>query len=157
MKAIVASVAITAGLVFGALTIGFNASGVVPTTRAQPALPGMCNGRADANTQITAHANGRAATKYILNIATDASATAEGILVLGQGKSRLEVTEWCRVWQHLPGQPRIHPLAQLLHVANSPTHTAPHGFASDLQRVREVRYLNRLAIDKCAQPHDRFA
>lgn len=77
-----------------------------PAARAAE-LPGMCNGRTDPNLVVTAHANGRPSSvpKYILNVSTDASGTPTGSLILGRGAERLLATDWCRVWQHEPGQP----------------------------------------------------
>jgi hypothetical protein len=80
--------------------------GMTATALAQASgLPGMCNGRTDANVQINAMANGRSTIKYVLNIETDAAGQPTGTLILGQGKERMKVEEWCRVWQHQPGQP----------------------------------------------------
>jgi hypothetical protein len=77
------------------------------TAHAQPELPGMCNGRSDANVSVNAHANGRpnGVPKYILNIATDEEGNPYGVLILGRGRDRLIVEDFCRLWQHLPGQP----------------------------------------------------
>lgn len=73
---------------------------------AAAALPGMCTGRSDAGLVVIAHANGPsdAVPLYILNISTDATGHPDGSLVLGQGPQRIHVTEWCRAWQHQPGQ-----------------------------------------------------
>ena len=96
----VALLAILAGVVL----IAAAPSG--PAARAAE-LPGMCNGRADPNLVVTAHANGRpdSVPKYILNVSTDASAVATGSLILFRGADHLQVTDWCRVWQHQAGQP----------------------------------------------------
>lgn len=76
---------------------------------ASAATPEMCNGRSDPNLHVTAQANGAtdSVPKYFVNVANDASGTAAGTLILSlPGSSeRLVVTDWCRVWQHLPGQP----------------------------------------------------
>jgi hypothetical protein len=71
------------------------------------AEPGMCNGRSDPNLLVTAHANGSgtAVPKYILNLSTNDRGEPRGVLVLGKGASRVQVTDWCRTWQHIPGQP----------------------------------------------------
>lgn len=65
-------------------------------------LPGMCNGRSDANVVLNAHAQ---EPKYILNISTDAIGVPYGVLILEKGATRLYADLFCRVWQHLPGQP----------------------------------------------------
>jgi hypothetical protein len=69
----------------------------------------MCNGRADPNVEVIAHVNGRRGdvTKFILNVSTDANAVATGSLILDRGPDHIVVTDFCRVWQHLPGtQPK---------------------------------------------------
>jgi len=67
---------------------------------------GMCNGRHDAFTVVIAHSSRVSPIpKYVLNVATDALGVPTGSLVFGQGPTRLVVDDWCRVWQHLPGQP----------------------------------------------------
>jgi len=77
-----------------------------PARAADEAVPGMCNGRTDADTVVVAVANGRGhPTKFILSLTTDAAGTPTGTLVLGQGPQRIEVMQWCRLWQHVPGQP----------------------------------------------------
>lgn len=73
---------------------------------AGPELPGMCNGVRNAPSMVlNAHANGGSsvAGKYILNLETDASGAAEGVLIVGTGAKRLYVDQICRFWQHLPG------------------------------------------------------
>ena len=65
-------------------------------------LPGMCKGRSDANVVLNAHAQ---APKYILNISTDSIGVPYGVLILEKGATRLYSDLFCRVWQHLPGQP----------------------------------------------------
>lgn len=79
-----------------------------PATAADSSqLPGMCSGRADPNLVVIGHANGQAAReaqKMILNVETDSVAHATGSLVFGQGPATLTATDWCRVWQHQPGQ-----------------------------------------------------
>jgi len=67
-----------------------------------PELPGMCNGRTDSNVVVNAHAN--STVKYILNVSTDAAGVPSGVLILSKGAQRVYVDEFCRVWQHLPGQ-----------------------------------------------------
>jgi hypothetical protein len=72
----------------------------------EPALPGMCNGRSDANVVLNAHANGSRAAgvpKYILNLTSDEKGIPFGALILGQGKDRLYIDDWCRLWMHRPG------------------------------------------------------
>ena len=83
---------------------------VAAVTASRPAgaaeLPGlgMCNGRADAMLKVIAHANGHGdGVKLILNVTTDAAAVATGSLILDQGPNHIVVTDFCRVWQHLPG------------------------------------------------------
>lgn len=66
-------------------------------------LPGMCTGRSDPNLVINAQT--QEGTKYVLEVATDADGHPTGALVLGQGPGRLFVDQFCRAWQHLPGQP----------------------------------------------------
>jgi len=70
-------------------------------------ISGLCAGRTDPQLVVTAHANGRpnVVPKYILNVWTDASGKPMGSLVLEKGAERLHVTDWCRVWEHVPGQP----------------------------------------------------
>ncbi len=65
-------------------------------------LPGMCSGRSDPGMTLNAHANG--STKFVLNLETDATGAPTGVLILGQGSSRVYVEDLCRFWQHLPGQ-----------------------------------------------------
>lgn len=65
--------------------------------------PGMCNGRSDANVRVLAQARG--SIPYRLNVATDSAGRPSGALDLWQGPARLRVTQWCRLWQHIPGQP----------------------------------------------------
>ncbi len=65
-------------------------------------LPGMCTGRSDPLTSLTAHANGT--PKYVLNLESDESGHPTGVLVLGRGPGRVYVDDFCRLWQHLPGQ-----------------------------------------------------
>lgn len=70
------------------------------------ALPGMCNGRTDANIVLNASANGsrpEGVPKYIFNITTDQLGHPTGTLIVGQGPGRLLVEDWCRFWQHQPG------------------------------------------------------
>ncbi|HZE04802.1 MAG TPA: hypothetical protein VE127_06250 [Solirubrobacteraceae bacterium] len=89
-----------------AFAAGLWATGPGPAARAATALPGMCSGTTTPNLVVNAHANGRPGDvpRFILNVSTDASGTATGAMVLGQGRDRLMVTDWCRVWQHPPGQ-----------------------------------------------------
>jgi hypothetical protein len=76
-----------------------------PVLAAEGTLPGMCNGRTDPNMVVVAVANGREhPTKFILSLTTDAAGTPTGTLILGQGPLRIEVTQWCRLWLHVPGQ-----------------------------------------------------
>lgn len=94
--------------VVGLIMIAIAAASTVPSAVAQEdQMPGMCNGRTDANLSVNAHANGPRgdAPKYILNISSDSLENISGVLILGQGRDRLEVTEWCRLWHHLPDQP----------------------------------------------------
>jgi hypothetical protein len=65
-------------------------------------LPGMCNGRSDADVVVNAHAR---SPKFILNVSTDGFGMPEGVLIFGQGANRLYADLFCRVWQHIPGQP----------------------------------------------------
>lgn len=67
-----------------------------------PELPGMCNGVRNAPLMVlNAHANG--SPKYILNLETDSSGAATGVMVVGKGADRLRIDQFCRFWQHLPG------------------------------------------------------
>jgi|GEM_PF-2308251 len=69
-------------------------------------MPGMCNGRSDANVVLNAHANGSRAAgvpKYILNLSSDDAGQPWGALIVGQGKDRLYIDDWCRFWMHRPG------------------------------------------------------
>lgn len=104
MNTKIAALAAIAGLVAGVVTLGL-ASTSSSASAEGPELPGMCNGRSDANVVLIAHANGKPSEvpKYILNLYTDATGKPFGTLVLGQGKGRLEVTDWCRLWLHQPG------------------------------------------------------
>jgi hypothetical protein len=54
---------------------------------------------------LNAHANGRPKDipKYILNLETDSSGAATGVMVVGKAAERLYVDQFCRFWQHLPG------------------------------------------------------
>lgn len=104
MKATTVTITALLGLILSVLALGFASPGMSASAEEHPGVP-MCNGRKDPNVVITAHANGRSATKYILNIRTDASGAPDGVLVLGRGNDRLIVEDWCRVWQHLPEQP----------------------------------------------------
>jgi hypothetical protein len=71
---------------------------------AEGPLPGMCSGRTDSDLVVVAIANGGAThPKYVLSVVTDPVGSPTGTLVLGQGSERLEVTQWCRVWLHVPG------------------------------------------------------
>jgi hypothetical protein len=105
MKTIIASLTAIVGLIASAVSMGpsFPAS----IAAAQPGLPGMCNGRSDANISVNAHANGQpnGVPKYILNISTDEDGNPSGALILGRGPDRLIVEDFCRLWHHLPGQP----------------------------------------------------
>lgn len=65
-------------------------------------LPEMCTGRSDPSTTLNAHANGT--PKYVLNLETDAAGAPTGVLVLGRSADRLYVDDFCRFWQHVPGQ-----------------------------------------------------
>lgn len=65
-------------------------------------LPGMCSGRSDPGMTLNAHAN--ASTKLVLNLETDATGAPTGVLIVGQGSSRVYSDALCRFWQHVPGQ-----------------------------------------------------
>lgn len=98
-------VSVTAAIIALVASVALVVGGPARQARAAE-LPGMCNGRTDANLVLTAHANGRPSTvpKYILNVSTDANGSPTGAMILGQGPTRLMVSDWCRVWQHQPGQ-----------------------------------------------------
>ena len=79
-----------------------------PSRAAEPGqLPGMCSGRSDADLRIIAHAGGGpgAVPKFILNLTTDSTGQPTGALIVYRGPRHLTVTDFCRAWQHLPGQP----------------------------------------------------
>lgn len=85
----------------------------LPTAEAQQ-LPGMCSGRTDANVNVKANGTsvqrggpGGPATviTYRLDISSDESGVPSGVLAIGPGPNRVLVTDFCRLWQHLPGQP----------------------------------------------------
>jgi hypothetical protein len=103
MKTNIAALAAIIGLIAGVVTLGL-ASTSSSASAEGPELPGMCNGPSDANVVLIAHANGKPVEvpKYILNLYTDATGKPFGTLVLGQGKDRLQVTDWCRLWMHQP-------------------------------------------------------
>ena len=104
MKTAISAIAAAIVLVSSIAIAGFASSGRSATAE-EHALPGMCNGRNDANTVLIAHANGTAVEvpKFILNLYTGPSGPPEGVLILGKGSTRLKVEEWCRLWQHRPG------------------------------------------------------
>ncbi|WES64924.1 hypothetical protein P0L94_02355 [Microbacter sp. GSS18] len=81
---------------------------IAPTSAALAAdhEGGMCAGPSTMSMGVNAHANGAGTDvpKYILNVSTDEYGTESGALVLGQGGDRLQVTDWCRVWMHIPGE-----------------------------------------------------
>jgi hypothetical protein len=64
-------------------------------------VPGMCKGRTDPNIRIEASARGTIG--YLLNVWTDSSGRPRGALTLHQGGTWLRITQWCRLWQHNPG------------------------------------------------------
>lgn len=104
MKTRFAALAAAIGLIAGVATLGL-ASVSSSASAEEPGLPGMCEGRSDANGVLIAHGNGKPSEvpKYILNLYTDATGKPFGTLVLGQGEDRLQVDEWCRLWMHQPG------------------------------------------------------
>lgn len=65
-------------------------------------VPGMCKGRSDPNVVLNAHAQ---SPKFILNVSTDQLGVPYGVLILEKGALRLYADLFCRLWQHLPGQP----------------------------------------------------
>jgi hypothetical protein len=72
-----------------------------------PPLPGMCNGRTDANILLFAFARPRAgvAPTYFLSLFTDGDGDPTGLLrVFGRGVADITVKDWCRLWLHIPGQ-----------------------------------------------------
>lgn len=73
----------------------------VPSAGAE-GTPSMCAGRTDPSLTLTAHSTG--ASKFILNLATDAAGVPTGVLIVGRQGDRIEVTSFCRLWQHVPGQ-----------------------------------------------------
>ncbi|HET9075337.1 MAG TPA: hypothetical protein VFN68_00270 [Acidimicrobiales bacterium] len=89
-----------------AVTFGLVALRAAPSGAAAP-LPEMCNGRSDPSLQVVAQAGGQgaAAPGYFLGVSTDAAGAPAGTMIVSVGSQRLVVANWCRVWQHLPGQP----------------------------------------------------
>ncbi len=102
---LIAAVVVTLTITLGWLpiTAGHAKESAAATT------PEMCNGRSDPNLSIRAQASGdaRPALPYFVGISTDSSSNGSGSLIVGLPASteRLVVTDWCRVWQHRPGQP----------------------------------------------------
>ena len=89
-------------LVSIALMTALGIASIAPPVAAEgSATPGMCNGRSDENMLINAHARG--GTKYIFNVSTDERGHPSGDLIVGRGKTRLHVDDFCRVWQHIDG------------------------------------------------------
>lgn len=87
-----------------ALAVGALALTTLPALAAEP-QGGMCNGRSDPNVVVTAHANGSMVPiKFILNLTTDPAGLPAGTMVLGKGAGRVIAEDWCRLWQHVPGQ-----------------------------------------------------
>lgn len=104
MRTIIAALAAILSLVAGVMWLGPGSSASVALAEGQP-LPGMCNGQSDPNVALNAHANGSrqaGVPKYILNLSTDELGDPTGTLIVGQGKDRLLVEEWCRLWLHQP-------------------------------------------------------
>lgn len=95
----------------GSVALVVGTAVVVPVAVASPApaseeVPGMCTGRSDANVVLNALARASgAAPKFILNVSTDPTGEPTGTLILGKAGERVELTDLCRVWQHLPDQP----------------------------------------------------
>lgn len=89
-------------LVGAAATAALLAPAAVAKGEEAGGLPGMCTGRSDPSTTVIAHANG--APKYVLNLETDAAGRPTGVLILGRSGDRVYVDDFCRLWQHLPGQ-----------------------------------------------------
>ncbi len=89
-------------LVGAAATAALLAPAAVANGEESAGLPGMYRGRSDPSTTVIAHANGT--PKYILNIETDAAGQPTGVLILGRSADRVYVDDFCRLWQHLPGQ-----------------------------------------------------
>ena len=105
MKTSIAALAAILGLIAGVVWMGPGSSASVALAE-EHQLPGMCNGRTDPNVVLNAHANGSrpaGVPKYILNLSTDELGNPAGTLIVGQGKDRLFVGDWCRFWQHQPG------------------------------------------------------
>jgi hypothetical protein len=86
----------------GGLVPGPNDPATAPVVVAPVAeVPGMCNGRTDPNIRIEASARGDIG--YYLNVWTDGAGRPRGSLTLHQGGTWLRITQWCRLWQHNPG------------------------------------------------------
>jgi hypothetical protein len=68
---------------------------------------GMCHGRSDPSLLLIAHARPAGSIpKYVLNVWTDPNGIPTGSLIVGSRSDQLVVEGWCRVWQHIPGQPQ---------------------------------------------------
>lgn len=91
-----------AGLVAAAAATALIAPAAVAEGDMPEGQPVMCSGRSDPSMTVTAHANGT--PKYVLNLETDAVGHPTGVLVLGRFLDRVYVDDFCRFWQHLPGQ-----------------------------------------------------
>lgn len=95
---------ITHLLLASLLTLASGLPAPSTATAAEPALPGVCIGRTDPSTTVVAVANGRGAPlKYVLSVSTDGTGAVTGTMILDQGAGRLLVTQWCRMWLHVPG------------------------------------------------------
>ncbi len=83
-------------------------SGCAVAAEEGPTLPGMCNGRTDADMLMTARASGglddtQDAT-LVLEIRTDAERTPTGSISFEHDGFQLLVDDICRVWGHQSGQ-----------------------------------------------------
>ena len=102
MRKILMVLALTVTTLLAAVTAVVASAHPAGASEAAP-LPGMCNGRSDPNLVVIAHANGPVSPRFILNVNTDRSGHPSGSLMLGRGPGTLTASNWCRVWQHLPG------------------------------------------------------
>jgi hypothetical protein len=108
-----------------------------PVLAAESPSPGMCNGRSDPDTVVVAVANGRGhPIKFILSLTTDGAGKPAGTMVLGRGPQRIEITQWCRLWQHVPGQMEGGSCEHSAPAEDAVTaHAVGQGFLPDGQRI----------------------
>ena len=65
---------------------------------------GMCSGRTDAGFGISASAGGSGGTPvFALQVSSDSGAHVTGSMTFEGGAYFLSTQQWCRIWQHRPG------------------------------------------------------